>query len=43
MTTRTPVPAARRSWDTPWPGYDPIDITPPELRPDALAQIGGRV
>lgn len=37
MTTRPHVPAEWRSWDTPWTGYAPVDITPPELRPDALA------
>lgn len=33
----TPVPERLRDWDTPHPGYAPVDITPPELRPDALA------
>lgn len=32
------VPATLRSWRVPWPGYTPVDITPEELRPDALAQ-----
>ncbi|MFC7331405.1 NUDIX domain-containing protein [Marinactinospora rubrisoli] len=32
----TPVPAERRSWEIPWPGYAPVDITPPELRPAGL-------
>ncbi|MBO0871822.1 MAG: NUDIX domain-containing protein [Pseudonocardia sp.] len=27
-----PVPEGRRSWSVPWPGYEPVDITPPELR-----------
>lgn len=33
-----PVPAALRSWSVPWSEYRPVDVTPPELRPDALAQ-----
>ncbi|MFH8361396.1 NUDIX domain-containing protein [Streptomyces anulatus] len=32
------VPADRRCWSVAWPGYKPVDITPPELRPAALAQ-----
>lgn len=32
----TEVPADLRSWDTPHPAYAPVDITPPELRADAL-------
>lgn len=32
-----PVPAHRRSWSAPWPDYDPLDITPPELREQGLA------
>ncbi|MEU0242299.1 NUDIX domain-containing protein [Nocardiopsis sp. NPDC006198] len=37
-TTRyTPVPAEHRPWDLPCPAYDPVDITPPELRAPALA------
>ena len=31
------VPPALRAWSTPWPGYAPVDITPPELRPVGLA------
>ncbi|MGW8527036.1 NUDIX domain-containing protein [Nocardiopsis sp. NPDC055824] len=31
-----PVPAALRPWSTPWPDYDPIDITPGALRADVL-------
>lgn len=30
------VPAELRSWYTPFSGYRPIDITPPELRPEGL-------
>lgn len=32
----TEVPAGLRSWNTPHPAYAPVDITPPELRADAL-------
>src|SRR5699024_2462989 len=32
----TPVPAELRSWDTDHAGYEPVDITPPELRAAAL-------
>ena len=32
-----PVPPQLRPWSTPWPGYAPVDITPPELRPAGLA------
>ncbi|MEV6807330.1 NUDIX domain-containing protein [Streptomyces sp. NPDC051132] len=32
------VPAGLRSWSVNWPQYTPTDITPPELRPAALAQ-----
>ena len=32
----TEVPADLRSWDTAWSDYAPVDITPPELRADAL-------
>lgn len=32
-----PVPAPLRPWDTPWPDYAPVNITPPELRFKALA------
>lgn len=31
------VPVERRAWSTPWPHYRPVDITPPKLRPEALA------
>lgn len=31
------VPAALRCWSASWPQYAPTDITPPELRPAALA------
>lgn len=31
------VPEAKRAWSRPWSDYRPVDITPPELRPDALA------
>ncbi|MBV2367118.1 NUDIX domain-containing protein [Streptomonospora nanhaiensis] len=37
----TPVPEALRPWSTPWPDYDPIDITPPELWPGGLAASAG--
>lgn len=33
----TRVPETMRSWSMPWPTYSPADITPPELRPDGLA------
>ncbi|MEU3189504.1 NUDIX domain-containing protein [Streptomyces sp. NPDC006992] len=32
------VPADRRCWSVSWPTYAPADITPPELRPAALAR-----
>lgn len=32
------VPEDRRRWSASWPQYAPADITPPELRPAALAQ-----
>ncbi|MFJ3221326.1 NUDIX domain-containing protein [Kitasatospora sp. NPDC086801] len=32
------VPAELRSWSATWPEYRPVDMTPPELRPEALAQ-----
>lgn len=32
----THVPADRRPWHTTWTAYSPVDITPPELRADAL-------
>ncbi|AEY90265.1 hypothetical protein SHJG_4997 [Streptomyces hygroscopicus subsp. jinggangensis 5008] len=31
------IPAGLRSWSVSWPQYTPTDITPPELRPSALA------
>ncbi|MER8186506.1 NUDIX domain-containing protein [Kitasatospora sp. NPDC094015] len=31
------VPAGPRSWSVIWPQYAPVDVTPPELRPAALA------
>ncbi|MDH6705328.1 ADP-ribose pyrophosphatase [Kitasatospora sp. MAA19] len=31
------IPAGRRSWSVSWPQYMPADVTPPELRPSALA------
>ncbi|MEV5204396.1 NUDIX domain-containing protein [Streptomyces sp. NPDC053720] len=33
-----PVPEDRRSWSVSWPEYTPVQITPPELRPSALAR-----
>lgn len=36
----TAVPADKRPWSVPWPEYAPVDITPPELRPAALATTG---
>lgn len=30
------VPEDRRRWSVSWPGYAPVNITPPELRPLAL-------
>lgn len=30
------VPEDRRCWSVSWPGYAPVNITPPELRPQAL-------
>ncbi|MEW1817775.1 NUDIX domain-containing protein [Streptomyces diastaticus] len=32
-----PIPAVLRSWSARWPEYAPMDITPPELQPTALA------
>ncbi|WP_329492597.1 NUDIX domain-containing protein (plasmid) [Kitasatospora sp. NBC_01246] len=32
------IPVERRSWSAPWPQYAPVDITPPELQPSALAR-----
>ena len=37
MSEITNIPAARRPWSQPWPQYTPVDVTPPELRPQALA------
>lgn len=31
------IPTALRPWSRPWPQYAPVDVTPPELRPEALA------
>ncbi|MFE5847772.1 NUDIX domain-containing protein [Streptomyces niveus] len=31
------VPAGRRCWSVSWPEYTPADVTPPGLRPSALA------
>ncbi|MFL4497568.1 NUDIX domain-containing protein [Streptomyces sp. VTCC 41912] len=31
------IPADRRCWSVSWPQYTPVDVTPPELRPSALA------
>ncbi|WP_078883268.1 MULTISPECIES: NUDIX domain-containing protein [unclassified Streptomyces] len=37
-TSTTPhIPADLRPWSAPWPQYTPRDVTPPELRPEALA------
>lgn len=32
----TPIPGHLRDWTIPWSDYVPVDITPPELRPEAL-------
>ncbi|MCQ8835829.1 hypothetical protein [Streptomyces malaysiensis] len=32
------VPEERRCWSVSWPGYAPVNITPPELRSRALTQ-----
>ncbi|MYR41295.1 NUDIX domain-containing protein [Streptomyces sp. SID5910] len=37
MTRTETIPTERRSWAVNWPEYTPTDITPPELRPSALA------
>ncbi|MFB8442715.1 NUDIX domain-containing protein [Streptomyces niveus] len=34
------VPAGLRSWSTNWPEYEPVDVTPPELKPYTLALKG---
>lgn len=31
------VPEHLRPWDVDWPEYAPVDITPPELRPEGIA------
>ncbi|MEU2770700.1 hypothetical protein ABZ628_28755 [Streptomyces diastaticus] len=36
-----PIPTVLRSWSARWPMYAPVDITPPELRPTALARRTG--
>lgn len=33
----TPVPEHLRPWTVPYPDYRPVDITPPELRPEGIA------
>ena len=39
---RSTVPAELRSWSASWPEYRPLDMTPPELQPAALAhQVPG--
>ncbi|MYX18422.1 NUDIX domain-containing protein [Streptomyces sp. SID8374] len=38
MTRTETIPAGRRPWAVAWPEYAPVDITPPELRPSALAR-----
>lgn len=37
MTPAPAVPASLRPWSVNWPAYAPVDVTPPELRPAALA------
>ncbi|WP_328298695.1 NUDIX domain-containing protein [Streptomyces sp. NBC_00435] len=37
MSEITNVPAALRDWAVSWPQYTPVDVTPPELEPQALA------
>ncbi|MFD3728817.1 NUDIX domain-containing protein [Streptomyces sp. NPDC058671] len=32
------VPAVFRAWSVSWPEYKPVDVTPPELLPEALAR-----
>ncbi|MFG3050932.1 NUDIX domain-containing protein [Kitasatospora sp. NPDC048239] len=32
------VPAGRRCWSAAWEAYAPLDVTPPELEPQALAR-----
>lgn len=32
------VPEDQRGWSVSWPGYAPVEITPPELRAEALAR-----
>ncbi|CAL9673387.1 NUDIX domain-containing protein [Streptomyces sp. enrichment culture] len=36
--TEALVPAARRCWSVSWSEYAPMDVTPPELMPEALAR-----
>ncbi|WP_331758764.1 NUDIX domain-containing protein [Streptomyces anulatus] len=36
MNATQTIPAGLRPWSASWPEYAPTDITPPELRPDAL-------
>ncbi|HWU07510.1 MAG TPA: NUDIX domain-containing protein [Streptomyces sp.] len=36
--TETTVPANLRDWAVAWPQYTPLDATPPELKPQALAR-----
>lgn len=38
MTEIPLIPAALRPWSQPWPLYAPVDVTPPELLPEALAR-----
>jgi ADP-ribose pyrophosphatase len=37
MSDITSIPAALRDWAASWPQYRPVDVTPPELEPHALA------
>ncbi|MGW7415810.1 NUDIX domain-containing protein [Streptomyces sp. NPDC054863] len=36
--TTESIPVGRRDWSVSWPQYTPVDITPPELRPEALVR-----
>jgi ADP-ribose pyrophosphatase YjhB (NUDIX family) len=38
MSEITNVPADLRDWAVSWPEYAPLDVTPPELEPQALAR-----
>ena len=38
----SPVPDALRPWWVSWPGYAPVDITPPELRAAALMRAADK-